>query len=451
MPLDAPAPSTIRHRRDHIRDLQTLIRFIKGINLRDGTNQEWPWYAIYDEVLRYLCLSLPRIRGNQKRSLYLFPQGRFKRKFYEEARASRRGLNYNTEQWSINADSGRDAGNVTGSLPAATATHTITTTNAPSHLARSSTINHLTNFELSIDSAAGEMGFFDSNDPFLVDEQDFHRASDDSTPLLPPSPGGILSAALSTNMFPAGIMSLHSPESDATRGSSSLTGISALSALSGSDDYSVEIPATASSGSEPHLLAPNVSQLDGDPEEALTTLLSTSVNLEDVPRNQTRPLDPESMVVKYEERIPDFFIFSQPKEEATHSTLENLTPCVGHPILIVEVKPLGPEVSFEDASMVLTHSTTQMQTAVQACVCLEDYKVDVITVMTVAGLWVVFDEYCREDVAPFLGRPIPDKKARPWEYAQPSSTSDVLKLFNDNLSDYSSEVMWHWRKVLQLA
>ena len=88
MPINAPAPSTIQVRRDHIQDLQTLISVIKGIYSRDDGEPEWPWYAFYDKVLQYLGLSLPRTRGHQRRLLYLVPQGRVKGIYYTN-RASR--------------------------------------------------------------------------------------------------------------------------------------------------------------------------------------------------------------------------------------------------------------------------------------------------------------------------------------------------------------------------
>ena len=82
MPLDAPTPSTVRTRQDHIEVLRTLIGVIKGIYLRDRRQAEWPWYEFYNEVLRFLSLSSPRIRGNQRRLLYIVPQGRLRRIFY---------------------------------------------------------------------------------------------------------------------------------------------------------------------------------------------------------------------------------------------------------------------------------------------------------------------------------------------------------------------------------
>ena len=115
----------------------------------------------------------------------------------------------------------------------------------------------------------------------------------------------------------------------------------------------------------------------------------------------------------------------------------------------MEIKPLDPAGSWDSAEEALDGTLIAKQTSAQACLCLDEYKLDVITVMSAAGLYVRFDEYRREDVAPFLGHPIPDNNAA--TYAQPSWSSDIMYLFNHNMSDYSQEVIEHWNLILQLA
>ncbi|ETW86688.1 hypothetical protein HETIRDRAFT_406625 [Heterobasidion irregulare TC 32-1] len=157
------------------------------------------------------------------------------------------------------------------------------------------------------------------------------------------------------------------------------------------------------------------------------------------------------MVVEYEERIPDFMIFSQPKAEGTYSTVNAIPSSVGHPILIVEIKPLRLGGSLQDVIATMNHASATRQTSVQACLGLDEYKLDAITVMTAVGLYVRFEEYRREDVASFLRRAIPLEGAPPSRYARPSSSSEVMYIFNDDMSDYSPGVLERWREALQLA
>ena len=356
----------------------------------------------------------------------------------------------NTEQWSVAADWSRDNPPVDTAINTShRSDNTTATTNDPSHIAgnpnaepndtssdTSESSDHQSDIDRSesaIDSGEGAIseGVMEGlhlDDALLDDEQAFHE-----------------------NFVPANFSPFFSPReplaSDNSTPPPHLSPRNILSTL-----------ATLSRPDPDHLSAgpskPDISE--GDTEGSVIiqgsySMLSTAANLEHVPRTQKRPRKPKAMNLVYEERIPDYLIFSQLKAEDTYSTIEEIPTTLGHPILIIEVKPVGFSDSRRYAESILQDSTTQKQTASQACLCFKEYNVDVLTVMSAAGLYVQFDQYCQKDVAPFLKRSIPDMGAGLSRFAKPSSSSEVMPLFNNDMSDYSPQVMWHWKEILQFA